>query len=410
MKKTHQPWEFSPIPSVARLVLAGCASSWLGAASPPDRSLADLSLEELMNETVTSVSKREQKLSEAAAAITVLTNDDLRRSGATSIAESLRLVPGLNVATVNSHDWAISARGFNNVFSKNLLVLVDGRAVYSPLFAGVFWDLQQTMLEDVDRIEVIRGPGATVWGANAVNGVINIVTRSARETQGAFLYAGSGNVHELIAGAREGGRAGANTYYRVFGSYQHTDSDMLTNGQTANDAWWAKHGGFRFDHYPDANTQLTWQAEATDVTVNGQAVASHNLNTLARWTRQLGGRSNLELQAYYDHTYRDQSSQAEIRTDTFDVTAQYTDLHTYLGQWKNAVFPVMLGHENVGLVESTGSGGQTDFLGRELKSGDRVFARWGWCGQCYECRSLQQPRRCRNRSSYGGAAAPATVV
>ena len=143
-----------------------------------------------MNETVTSVSKKEESLFDSAAAISVLSNDDLHRSGATSIADALRLVPGMDVGTVNSRESAVSARGFNFVFSNKLLVLVDGRVVYTSLFGGVYWDLQQTMLDDVDRIEVIRGPGGTIWGANAVDGVINVVTRSARDTQGGLVYGG----------------------------------------------------------------------------------------------------------------------------------------------------------------------------------------------------------------------------
>ena len=149
-----------------------------------DVGLADLSLEELMDIEITSVSKKEERLFDTAAAVYVLTNEDIRRSGATSIPEALRMVPGLQVAQINAHSWAISSRGFNNEFANKLLVMIDGRSVYSPLFAGVFWDVQHVMLEDVERIEVIRGPGGTLWGANAVNGIINIITKDSSETQG----------------------------------------------------------------------------------------------------------------------------------------------------------------------------------------------------------------------------------
>ena len=193
----------------ATLIAAVCAGDQTAAIT--GKNLGDLSLEELMNETVTSVSKKEQKLTDAAAAIAVLTNDDLRRSGATTLPDALRLVPGMAVASVNSSQTAISARGFNGLYADKLLVLVDGRAVYSPLFAGVYWDLQQVMMEDVDRIEVIRGPGATLWGANAVNGVISVVTRSAKDTQGGLLYGGGGDVQQTLAGARYGGRIGEHT-------------------------------------------------------------------------------------------------------------------------------------------------------------------------------------------------------
>jgi iron complex outermembrane recepter protein len=288
------------------------------------RSFAELSIEELMNESVTSVSKRAQKLGDAAAAITVLTHDDLTRSGATSIAESLRLVPGMDVAVGSASDWAISARGFNGVFSNKLLMLVDGRAVYNPLFSGVFWDLQQSMLEDVDRIEVIRGPGATIWGANAVNGVINVVSRSASETQGGYLYGGGGDMHRSFAGARYGGKLGAKTYYRLFGSYQTNDSFPQANGQPAGDAWQARHGGFRLDSYPTEDTHLTWQADATATDLDDRISDSSNVNTLVRWSRQISDRSSVEVQAYYDRTTRFRPYQFRIATDIVDLAAQHS--------------------------------------------------------------------------------------
>ncbi|MGV3753774.1 MAG: TonB-dependent receptor plug domain-containing protein [Verrucomicrobiota bacterium] len=302
-------------------VSAGAAES---AAVKDSGSLGDLSLEELMNETVTSVSKKEQKLSDAAAAISVLTNDDLRRSGAVTVADALRLVPGLNVGSANSSQWAISARGFNNVFSNKLLVMVDGRAVYTPLFAGVYWDMQQTMLEDVDRIEVIRGPGATIWGANAVNGVINVVTRSAKETQGGMIYGGGGNVHLAMGGARYGGKVGEHTYYRVFGGYQLKDDFRLATGQPADDGWQSGNGGFRIDSYPQEGTHLTWQMEATTVDLDDHASDGYNFNTLGRWTRELSARSSFEVQAYYDRTYRNEATRARPLIDTIDLTAQHT--------------------------------------------------------------------------------------
>src|SRR5216110_2738873 len=167
------------------------------AGQRPDSSLSPqalkkLSIEQLMNLQVTSVSKRPERLSQTASAIQVITQEDIRRSGASSLAEALRLATNLQVAQVDSRQWAISARGFNTTTANKLLVMIDGRTVYTPLYAGVFWDVQDTMLEDVDRIEVISGPGATLWGANAVNGVINIMTKSARETQGFLVYGGGG--------------------------------------------------------------------------------------------------------------------------------------------------------------------------------------------------------------------------
>jgi iron complex outermembrane receptor protein len=198
----------------------GLAQSTAPQTSTP--ASMELNLEDLINVQVTSVSKKEEKLTDAAAAISVLSNDDLRRSGATSIAEALRLIPGMDVAQVNSGSWAISVRGFNEIFSRSLLVLVDGRTVYTPQDGGVAWDLQQQMLEDLDRVEVIRGPGGTLWGANAVNGVINIVSKSARDTQGTLLYGSGGSAHYTMDGGRYGGKLDDNTYYRVFGSYRTT--------------------------------------------------------------------------------------------------------------------------------------------------------------------------------------------
>jgi len=289
-----------------------------------NRNLGDLSIEELMNETVTSVSKKEQKLGDSAAAIAVLSNNDLRRSGATTIMEALRLVPGVNVGQVNSSRWAVSARGFNNVFSSKLLVLVDGRAVYNPLFSGVFWDLQQVMLEDVDRIEVIRGPGATVWGANAVNGVINVISRSARDTQGGLLEGGAGDQHVRLGGVRYGGQVGPNTYYRVFASDRKDADFPLASGAAAADGWEGRHGGFRVDHYPAADTHLTWQADATGVRLDDASSHSYSYNTLGRWTHQLADRSSVEVQAYVNRLSRHESAQADVRSDTVDLSAQQT--------------------------------------------------------------------------------------
>ncbi len=288
-----------------------------------------------MNESITSVSKKEQKFSDAAAAITVLSNDDLRRSGATTLMEALRLVPGLNVGEVNSSQWAISSRGFNDLYAKKMLVLIDGRAVYDPLFAGVFWDLQQMMLADVERIEIIRGPGATIWGANAVNGVINVVTRSAKETQGGLLEGGGGNVHQSLGGLRYGGKISDTTYYRVFGSHQLNDDYRLANGHSADDGWQVQQGGFRIDDYPDNDTQLTWQGDGTFAELNGDDSKANKFNTLGRWTRTLSERSNLEFQAYYDRTYRSEIARARYSVDIFDLTAQ----HTFgLGQRNNIIW------------------------------------------------------------------------
>src|SRR5580693_6098212 len=164
--------------------------------------LGDASLEDLMNIEVTTVSKKEQKLSQTPAAIYVITQEDIRRSGMTSIPDLLRMVPGLQVTQIQGGAWAITARGFNDQYAHKLLVMVDGRSVYSPLDGGVTWEEQDTLLEDIERIEVIRGPGATLWGANAVNGIVNIITKAAKDTQGALVTAGVGDQGQALGGAR----------------------------------------------------------------------------------------------------------------------------------------------------------------------------------------------------------------
>jgi iron complex outermembrane receptor protein len=292
--------------------------------SSSGHNFADLSLEELMNETVTSVSKREQKLTEAAAAVFVLTSDDIRRSGATSIAEALRLVPGVNVAAVNSSQWSISARGYNNIFANKLLVLVDGRPVYSPVFAGVYWDAMQPILDDVDRVEVIRGPGATVWGANAVNGVINVVTLSAKDTQGGLLYGSGGDVLETNNGVRYGGQLGERTYYRVYGGAFSKDDYRLPDGRKADDSWRGEHGGVRLDHYTKGDAQLTWIADASGVETDDHNTNANHYSTLGRLTKRWSDRSGVEVQVSYDQTERDEADRSFSRSDTVDFTAQHT--------------------------------------------------------------------------------------
>lgn len=284
--------------------------------------LGDLSIEQLMNETVTSVSKKAQSLIDAAAAIATLSNEDLRNSGATSVTEALRLVPGVDVGAVNASQWAVSARGFNSLYANKLLVLIDGRAVYTPLFAGVYWDLQQPRLEDLDRIEVIRGPGGTLWGANAVNGVINVVTRSARETEGAIVSGGGGDPHQVLAGARYGGHLGQDTWYRVYAGYQKSSDFPLASGDGAGDGWAGARTGFRFDAYPQNGRHMTWQANAARVETDNDSTAAYNISTLGRWTQEWSDRSSMELQGYYDRTYRNEASRAASTVDTFDLTLQ----------------------------------------------------------------------------------------
>jgi iron complex outermembrane recepter protein len=230
----------------------------------PQLKPADLtseSIEDLMNIRVTSVSKTEQTVSRAASAVFVVTPDAIRRSGATNIPDLLRMVPGLDVARINANTWAVSARGFNGRFSNKLLVLLDGRSVYTPTFGGVFWDVLDLPLDNIDRIEVIRGPGGSVWGANAVNGVINIISRKASETQGALLVAGDGNVEQGFGTAQYGGRAGNSTEYRVYAKYLNQGQFPGLIGADGADGWRMLRAGFRSDSVLSSKDTLMLQGD-----------------------------------------------------------------------------------------------------------------------------------------------------
>src|SRR5437588_9019648 len=243
--------------AVLAVFLGGSAS----AQSPqgvPD--ISRMSIEELMNVEVTSVAKRPQRVADAAAAVFVITQEDIRRSGAASIPEALQMVPGLEVARIDENKWAIGSRGFNGRFDNKLLVLIDGRSVYTPLFSGVYWNVQDVMLEDIDRIEVIRGPGATLWGANAVNGVINIISKKAKDTQSAVVSAGAGTEERGSGSVRYGSKIG-NTAYRAYGKYFNWGPSVYPSGMTAHDGWDALRGGFRADWTPAGANSLTLQGD-----------------------------------------------------------------------------------------------------------------------------------------------------
>jgi iron complex outermembrane recepter protein len=224
--------------------------------------LTELSPEQLSKIEVTSVSKKEQKLSDTAAAIYVITQQEIRNSAATNVPELLRTVPGLDVSQINGSTWAISARGFAAQYANKMLVLIDGRSVFHPLFSGVDWSEQDLMLEDIERIEIIRGPGATVWGTNAVNGVINIITKSAQETQGGLVTAGAGNLERSFGSARYGGKLGKSTTYRVFSKYFDDGPTVDLLGQPAHDSWRATRGGFRIDTRTSERDMFTLEGDA----------------------------------------------------------------------------------------------------------------------------------------------------
>jgi iron complex outermembrane receptor protein len=288
--------------------------------------LKRLSLEQLMDIEVTSVSRRAEKLSTTASAIQIITAEDIRSSGASSIPEALRLAPNLQVAQVNSSQWAVSARGFNNVLANKLLVMIDGRTVYTPLYAGVSWDVQNLPLEAVDRIEVISGPGGTLWGANAVNGVINIITKSAKETQGLSLEGGAGTELQGFGGARYGGRSASGLAYRVYGQGFGLGSTALSSGADAKDSWWMGQGGFRMDWNASKADGLTLQGdyyESRPDPDGGVRVVARGGNAVGRWTRVLSDGSDFQLQVYYDRGYRDFGQGFTEDLSTYDVDWQH---------------------------------------------------------------------------------------
>jgi iron complex outermembrane recepter protein len=320
------------------------------------KNLAQASLEDLLNIQVTSVSKKEQKLSQTPAAVFVITQEDIRRSGATNIPDLLRIVPGLDVAQINANTWAISARGFYLQFANKLLVLVDGRAVYTPLFGGVYWDTVDVPLEDIEQIEVIRGPGGTVWGANAVNGVINIITKSAAETEGGLITAGGGTQAEGFGTVRYGGKIKEDSSYRIFAKYLNDDHLPDLNGQNGGDGWHLLHGGFRADTTLSAKDSLITEGDIYDgkegaifvhsilsppqnINVLGLAILSGG-NVMTRWSHTFSNRLDISLQFYFDRFDRDAPQLDEFR-DTFDFDFQN---HINLGARQDLIWGVGYRH------------------------------------------------------------------
>jgi len=284
-------------------------------------SFAELSLEELSNIEITSVSKRPEKLSEAAAAIFVITREDIHRSGAASIPEALRMAPNLQVAQINSSQYAITARGFNTSTANKLLVLIDGRSVYTPLYSGVFWDVQDVLMEDIERIEVISGPGGTLWGSNAVNGVINIITRHTNDTQGKLVTLSAGNQDRGSAGFRLGGKLSDEGTYRIYAKHSEHDDTALANGASAFDSWRKSQAGFRTD-WKKGNDSLTLQGDAYTGSIDSLLTRDaliEGANVLTRWQRKLASDSDLQIQFYYDHTKRDFTGNGNETRNTADI-------------------------------------------------------------------------------------------
>jgi iron complex outermembrane receptor protein len=292
--------------ALGMVFLSDCVFAQTGQGLPAPRVLKKMSVEELMDIEVTSVSRRPEKLSETASAIQVITPEDIRRSGVTRLPEALRLASNLHVAQVDSRQWAISARGFNNTLANKMLVLIDGRTLYTPLHAGVFWDVQDTLLEDIDQIEVISGPGATLWGANAVNGVINVTTKSAKDTQGLLLLGGGGFELRDFLGVRYGGTL-RSAHYRVYGKFFNRDSAIFPSGRDAANDWHMGQSGFRIDWDASRTNLFTLQGDYYSGRIAqpgvGDTVADGG-NVIGRWSHTFSDSSDLKLQLYYDRTHR----------------------------------------------------------------------------------------------------------
>lgn len=288
------------------------------------QKITQFTIEDLMQTEVTSVAGISQPLAQSAAAVTVISQEDIRRSGANSVPEILRMVPGLDVAKINAHQWAISSRGFNDPTANKLLVLIDGRSVYTPLYGGVYWDVQDTMLENIDRIEIIRGPGATIWGSNAVNGVINIITKDTHDTQGQGIVTGTLGSEDQGGAMSYSGKIGDKTTYRGYGKYFNRNSSF--NG---NDAWAIGRGGLRIDSRLDEKNTVTvdggyysGEEDLRSSLISPTAPFSQTINEdgmiagghiLARWKHVYSDTSDSALQIYYDQTNRDSTPFSEVR-------------------------------------------------------------------------------------------------
>ncbi len=314
------------------------------------QDLTNLNIEDLMNIKVTSVSKKDQSILHTASAVFVITQDDIRRSGATNIPDLLRMVPGVNIAQINANKWAISVRGLNALFSNKLLVMIDGRSVYSPSFGGVFWDVLDVPLENIERIEVIRGPGGTIWGANAVNGVINIITKKAADSKGALIVAGTGNVYQEFGLAQFGGRLRKSTDYRIYAKYHNQDDLPGSTNPDGNDGWHMLRGGFRSDSKITTKDELTFQGDVYrareglvemvlpsiigpgPIPINA-AVNEGGGFLRSSWNHSYSERSETSLQASYESYAR--NFDARERRQTFNMDFQH---HVRVGNRHDVVW------------------------------------------------------------------------
>ncbi len=313
------------------LLFIGVLAPGIALATEQDQGLADLSLEQLANLPVTSVSKKPEPLADAAASVYVITNDAIRRSGARTLPEALRLAPNLEVAQMDADSWAISARGATATSADKLLVLIDGRIIYSPLLNGTFWDAQNVMLEDIDRIEVISGPGGTLWGTNAVNGVINIITRKSQDSQGTLVSAGGGRLG-ADADARYGGALSDGGSYRLYAMVKDSYATSNPEGMPLQDGLNTAQAGFRSD-WAASDHQFTLQGDAygtnEDQNLPGGRARVSGLNLLSRWDDKLQGGSDLSLLAYYDRSNRYTPLDYGEKLDILDLELQQALPETY---------------------------------------------------------------------------------
>jgi iron complex outermembrane recepter protein len=329
---SHMP-RFLPFVLMPLVCVLGVARA---DAQTPD--LRDMTLEDLLKIEVTSASRQDERAEDVAAAVYVISRDEIRRSGLTTLPDLLRLAPGVQVAQINSNKWAVSVRGFNSLYANKLLVMIDGRSIYNPAYSSVLWDTEDLLIEDIDRIEVIRGPGGAMWGANAVNGVINIITRPSTVTQGGFAQAGAGNVDRASGSARYGGTVGSLTYRAFVQAASHGDSTTPGGSPITSDRWRTVTSGFRADWSRGRDALMLqgattggrqrplWYSLDPVMLASGQlgldAVSqTGNANAVVRWTRTQGNGA-FQIQGYFDHSHRDEIIGA-YRRQTADVDAQY---------------------------------------------------------------------------------------
>ncbi len=314
----------------AAIIVCGGGQAWAGSATDSGydpAALKELSVEELMNIEITLVSRLPQRLSEAPAAVQVITGDEIRRSGASSLVDALALFPNLGVQQLNSYARLVSARGFTSFFSNKLLVMIDGRSVYTPVYAGVYWDAQNVVLEDIDRIEVISGPGGALWGANAVNGIINIITKDSEASQGVYASATAGSFREKSGVVRFGDNVGEKTSYRIFAQRDKLDNTYV--GETENlDAWIVNHGGFRIDHHASPVDEISVHAHAYSGNQYNMANDRSEIDgqsIIGRWEHEFSPSSALQAHVYFDRTWRDDLvSTVRDELHTIDFDAQHS--------------------------------------------------------------------------------------